>query len=54
MTMCANIAFGLLEINSRGVQHRDMKPKNILIQTCDDLDLLMLTDFGNSKYSLAT
>jgi serine/threonine protein kinase len=52
--MCANIAFGLLEINSRGVQHRDMKPKNILLQRNDNVDYLMLTDFGNSKYSLAT
>jgi serine/threonine protein kinase len=31
MKKCACISFALLEINSRGVHHRDMKPDNILV-----------------------
>jgi serine/threonine protein kinase len=30
MLMFANIAFCLLEINSRGIFHRDLKPDNML------------------------
>ena len=52
--MFANIAFSLLEVNSRGIFHRDLKPDNMLIQTSDGTDYIMLTDFGSSKYSLST
>jgi NIMA (never in mitosis gene a)-related kinase 1/4/5 len=31
MTMFANIAFSLLEVNTRGIFHRDLKPDNMLI-----------------------
>jgi serine/threonine protein kinase len=31
MIMFANIAFSLLEVNSRGIFHRDLKPDNMLI-----------------------
>jgi serine/threonine protein kinase len=31
MYKAANFAFALLGINGRGVQHRDMRPTNILI-----------------------
>jgi len=30
LIMFANIAFSLLEINSRGIFHRDLKPENML------------------------
>jgi serine/threonine protein kinase len=30
MIMFANIAFSLLELNSRGMFHRDLKPENML------------------------
>jgi serine/threonine protein kinase len=48
--MLANIAFSLLEVNSRGIYHRDLKPDNMLYQTSDGTDYIMLTDFGGSKY----
>jgi serine/threonine protein kinase len=54
MTMFANIAFSLLEVNTRGIFHRDLKPDNMLFQTSDGIDYIMLTDFGSSKYTLST
>ena len=52
--MLANIAFSLLEINTRGIFHRDLKPDNMLFQTSEGIDYIVLTDFGTSKYSLST
>ena len=52
--MFANIAFSLLEINTRGIFHRDLKPDNMLFQTSEGIDYIVLTDFGTSKYSLST
>ena len=52
--MFANIAFSLLEVNSRGILHRDLKPDNILFKNSDGIDYIMLTDFGGSRYSLST
>ena len=51
MRMCSFIAFGLLQINSMGGSHRDMTPNDIFVQRIDDLDYLVLTDIGSSKYS---
>jgi serine/threonine protein kinase len=31
MMMYTNIAFSLLEVNSRGIFHRDLKPENMLL-----------------------
>ena len=31
LIMFANIAFSLLEVNSRGIFHRDLKPDNMLL-----------------------
>ena len=52
--MLANIAFSLLEVNSRGIYHRDLKPYNMLILNNDGIEYITLTDFGTSKYSLST
>ena len=52
--MFANIAFSLLEVNSRGIFHRDLKPDNMLFQNSDGIDYILLTDFGSSKYTLST
>jgi serine/threonine protein kinase len=52
--MFANIAFSLLEVNSRGIFHRDLKPDNMLLSNCGGIDYIKLTDFGASKYSLST
>jgi serine/threonine protein kinase len=46
----ANIAFSLLELNSRGIFHRDLKPDNMLLSIKDGIEYIMLTDFGASKY----
>jgi serine/threonine protein kinase len=48
--MLANIAFSLLEVNSRGIFHRDLKPDNMLLTIRDGIEYIMLTDFGTSKY----
>jgi serine/threonine protein kinase len=50
MIMFANIAFSLLEVNSRGIFHRDLKPDNMLYKSSEGIDYIMLTDFGSSKY----
>ena len=50
LIMFANIAFSLLEVNSRGIFHRDLKPDNMLLQIRDGIEYIMLTDFGTSKY----
>ena len=50
----ANIAFSLLEVNSRGIFHRDLKPDNMLLSIRDGIEYIMLTDFGASKYILST
>ena len=52
--MLANIAFSLLEVNSRGIYHRDLKPDNMLLLNSDGIEYITLTDFGSSKYSLST
>ena len=52
--MFANIAFSLLEVNSRGIFHRDLKPENMLLSNREDIEYIMLTDFGTSKYTLST
>ena len=52
--MFANIAFSLLELNSRGIFHRDLKPDNMIYQTSDGIEFIMLTDFGSSKYLFST
>jgi serine/threonine protein kinase len=52
--MFASIAFSLLEVNSRGIFHRDLKPDNMLYWNSDSIDFIMLTDFGVSKYALST
>ena len=52
--MFANIAFSLLEVNSRGIFHRDLKPDNMLIQNSEGIEFITLTDFGTSKYSFST
>jgi serine/threonine protein kinase len=31
LRMIANLALGLFELHSHGIQHRDLKPDNILI-----------------------
>jgi serine/threonine protein kinase len=54
MIMFANIAFSLLEVNSRGIFHRDLKPDNMLIQNSEGIEFITLTDFGTSKYSFST
>jgi len=54
LMMFANIAFSLLEVNSRGIFHRDLKPDNMLFQNSDGIDYILLTDFGSSKYTLST
>jgi len=48
--MFANIAFSLLEVNSRGIFHRDLKPDNMLLSNRDGIEYIMLTDFGTSNY----
>jgi len=48
--MFANIAFSLLEVNSRGIFHRDLKPDNMLLSKRDCIEYIMLTDFGTSNY----
>ena len=50
LIMFANIAFSLLEVNSRGIFHRDLKPDNMLLFNREDIEYIMLTDFGTSKY----
>jgi len=50
MIMFANIAFSLLEVNSRGIYHRDLKPDNMLLFNSDGIEYITLTDFGSSKY----
>jgi serine/threonine protein kinase len=50
LIMFANIAFSLLEVNSRGIFHRDLRPDNMLISISDGIEYIMLTDFGISKY----
>ena len=50
LIMFANIAFSLLEVNSRGIFHRDLKPDNMLLSIRDGIEYIMLTDFGTSKY----
>jgi serine/threonine protein kinase len=50
LIMFANIAFSLLEVNSRGIFHRDLKPDNMLLSISDGIEYIMLTDFGTSKY----
>ena len=52
--MLVNIAFSLLEVNSRGIFHRDLKPENMLLYNSDGIEYITLTDFGASKYSLST
>ena len=54
MMMLVNIAFSLLEVNSRGIFHRDLKPENMLLYNSDGIEYITLTDFGASKYSLST
>ena len=54
MMMFVNIAFSLLEVNSRGIFHRDLKPENMLLYNRDTIEYITLTDFGASKYSLST
>ena len=54
MMMFVNIAFSLLEVNSRGIFHRDLKPENMLLYNSDGIEYIALTDFGASKYSLST
>jgi serine/threonine protein kinase len=50
LIMFANIAFSLLEVNSKGIFHRDLKPDNMLLSIRDGIEYLMITDFGTSKY----
>jgi serine/threonine protein kinase len=50
LIMFANLAFSLLEVNSRGIFHRDLKPDNMLLSISNDIEYIMLTDFGTSKY----
>ena len=50
LIMFANVAFSLLEVNSRGIFHRDLKPDNMLLSIRDGIEYIMLTDFGTSKY----
>jgi eukaryotic-like serine/threonine-protein kinase len=54
MIMSANIGFSLLEMNSRGINHRDLKPDNMLLLNSDGIEYITITDFGSSKYSLST
>jgi serine/threonine protein kinase len=50
MILFVNIAFSLLEVNSRGIYHRDLKPENMLLYNSDGIEYITLTDFGASKY----
>ena len=52
--MIANLALGLFEIHSEGIQHRDFKPLNILISEQNRTQILKITDFGLSKYESAS
>ena len=54
MQITVNLALGLLEIHENGIQHRDFKPANILISEEAGHEIFKLTDFGISKYSMAT
>ena len=52
--MFANLAFSLLEIESRGINHRDFRPDNMLIFNKNDIDYIVVSDFGISTYSQST
>ena len=54
LRIIANLALGLFEIHSQGIQHRDLKPTNIFISEMEGTQILKLTDFGLSKYIEAT
>jgi serine/threonine kinase PknH len=48
------MAFPLLEVNSRGILHRDFRPDNMLFYNSDGIEYIILSDFGISKYSKST
>ncbi len=49
----ANIILGLFELHKNGIQHRDIKPLNVMINRENGIDILKITDYGlaKSKYN---
>jgi len=45
--MVANLALGLLEIHSKGIQHRNFKPSNIFISEENEKQILKISNFKN-------
>lgn len=48
---CLQILNGLEYIHKNNIVHRDMKPQNILLENVNDDIKLLISDFGESKYT---
>jgi serine/threonine protein kinase len=54
LKIIAMFCLPLNNIHQKGVVHRDFKPQNILVSSIGSYEILLLTDFGDSKQKSLT